>query len=663
MYPEFNKVNEYLAQAKQLLETKMTMEDIYNSIMSRNKNYVASEFFNEKGKLKHYKYKQVALNVEMYAFGISKKLKDQPKGSVVVLKHANSPVWPELFWAILMSGFRVLLVDARASKEGTENLVRQAKAVAVVTDDMFIYENVKKIVPEDLTEYKGERYTSQGWGDEVFFCSSGTTGDVKMMVFNGKNLCSQICCSLDMPKESKDIMYPRSMGKIKNLAMVPLHHIFGFVAVFLWFSFYGSTLVYPASLAPSDLQAICQKAKVTHVFSVPLFWDSLAQQVTRKFALLDEDKQQLLHKMIAYNLGEISKEEAGLGANSIARKKVQGMLLGSHVRFAISGGGFLSQETLKTINGLGYNLYDGFGMTEIGVTSVELSPDVKVRLLGRIGKPLHSVEYKIKDNQLFVKSPTIHVREIIGGKEAPTQFDEEGFFPTGDIAEVDNENGYTLKGRQKDVIINADGENIFPDELEIFFKDLPHINHLCILGVSKKGAKNQEDVVLVLETDNQITQEEIKGLEAQIKEIEPKLPHKTKIAMTYLSKGKLPLANNMKVKRFVIRKAIEDDTGDYIPLNQEHKVKKFEGFDKETIEQILNPVREIFSKVLLLPTFKIEDDAHWINDLGGDSMSYVELIKELQDHFNIAFKEETLGVMATVNDFTFEIAKLKKNNK
>ena len=660
MYPEYNKVNNFLAEAESLLKTNMTLRDIYESIISRNKNNVASEFVNEKGKIKHYKYKKVAQNVLMYAAGIQRKLKDFERG-IVVLKHNNSPIWPELFWAILMSGFTPLLVDARNSKEGTENLIKQSKAVGIVSDDMYIYD-VKKIVPEDLVEYKGES-VNQKWADEVIFCSSGTTGDVKLMVFNGKNLCHQICCSLDMPKETKDIMYPRSMGKIKNLAMLPFHHIFGFVAVLLWYSFYGDTLVYPASLSPSDIQSICQKAKVTHIYSVPLFWDSLALQVNRKFAMQDQSKQELLKKMIAYNLGEISKEEAGLAASNIARKKVQGIILGSHVKYCISGGGFLSNETLRTINGLGYNLYDGFGMTEIGVTSVELSPDVNVRLLGRIGKPLHGVSYKIEEGQLFVKSPTIHVREIIGGKEKVTEFDKDGFFPTGDIAEVDEAGAYTLKGRQKDVIINADGENIFPDELEIFFKELPHINHLCVLGVSKKEKKNAEDIVLVLEPDNSIKEEEIKNLDKLVKEIEPILPHKVKIDAIYLSKGKLPLANNMKVKRFVIRKAIENETGEYLPLNQQGLEKKKVEFDQKTIDEILVPVREIFSKVLVLPAFKIDDDAHWINDLGGDSMSYVELIKELQDHFDISFREETLGVMSCVNDFVYEIALLKKNNK
>ena len=110
-----------------------------------------------------------------------------------------------------------------------------------------------------------------------------------------------------------------------------------------------------------------------------------------------EDKQKLLEKMMAYNLGEMSAEEAGFASKKIVADKIKSMILGKHVRYCISGGGYLSNETSRAINGLGYPLYNGYGMTEVGVTSVELSPDVKQRLLGYIGKPLNGVEYKVNE--------------------------------------------------------------------------------------------------------------------------------------------------------------------------------------------------------------------------------------------------------------------------
>ena len=659
MYPEYEKINAFLQEASLLMKTNRTMKDIFDLTMDRNAKNVAVEFKNDDLKLKKFKYAKLKVNTINFAKVIAFKLKNVEKNRPVVLKAKNSPEWIESFYAILMAGFKPLLIAANTAKEATENLINQSKAVAVVTDDTFMYD-VPKIGIYDLLNGNYDVAFTPAWENEVIFCSSGTTGDVKLMIYNGENLCHQICASLDMPKETKDIMYPKKFGKIKILAMVPFHHIFGFVAVFLWYTFYGKTLVFPLDNTPSELQGICIKRKVSHVYSVPLFWDSLALQLMRKAEL--EGRKELLEKMVAYNLGRISKEEAGKAGLGIAKKLVQKKLLGDSVRYCISGGGYLSLQTLETINGIGYNLYNGYGMTEVGVTSVDMSRDINIRLLGSIGHPLHGVEYKISDDkELLIKSGTTHIREIIGGKEGPASLDKEGYFHTGDIVEVDEHGGYHIKGRSKDVIINEDGENIFPDELEIFFKDLPNVNNLCVLGVSKKN--QHEDIVLVLEVNNSVDDEALKDLKARIEEIGKNLPKGAKISETYLAKGRLPLANNMKVKRFAIKKELEADSGDYLPITIKRKVKTFEGFDKAEVDATISEVRKVFAKVLILPAFKVEDDAHWINDLGGDSMSYVELIKELQERFQITFKEETLGQMACVNDFVLEILTLKKSSK
>jgi acyl carrier protein len=664
MATNLEKVTAFLSSASDLLKTSKRMEDIFNMTMKRNEKKVAVQYINSKGKIKKYRYNKMRSHTYELASALSQYLIQQPKNVPIILKVANSPHWGEMFWAILMCGYKPLLIDARTSKDGAIHVAEMSKALAIITDDANQYPFMK-ISISDLVEEKHHYSFTPEWENEVIFSSSGTTGDVKLMVFNGENLCNQICCSLEMGQETADIMYPDKMGKVKILAMIPFHHIFGFVAVFLWYTFYGKTIVFPSSNAPSDIQSICQKVGITHVYSVPLFWDSLALGLSRKAALEGPQKQEILDKMIGYNTGKIDKAQAGIAASKVARDTVQKKLLGNKVKFCISGGGFLSRETLTQINGIGYNLYDGYGMTEIGVTSVELSPNVEDRLKGRIGRPLHGVTYKIdtkeKPGELMVKSPTVHIREIINGVEGPATLTEDGFFRTGDIAETDATGGYYLKGRIKDIIINADGENIFPDELEIYFKELPLVQQLCVLGYSPEH-NNIEKIALVLELDNKAKEEDVENIKNQIKEIVPNLPHKVKIDGVFLSRGKLPLANNMKVKRFVIKKALEENSKDYLPIDGKKKAKSFEGFDPKDIEAILIPMREIFSKVLILPTFKIEDDAHWINDLGGDSMSYVELIRDVQEKFGVEFPEELLGQMATINDFVYEVAKLQKGS-
>ena len=649
-------ITQYVLSAADLLKTSRHFVNIYQQLMHQNKKNVYAEFTGLNNRIKKYKYSKMDENVKKYALYLSNKIKKEGTNRVV-LKVANCPSWGEIFWALLMAGFVPVLVDAKLPRENVINLANQAKAIAIISDDNHEY-TINKVRLDNILQNAKEEMSNPSWADEVIFSSSGTTGDAKLMVFNGENFVNQICCSLKMTEESLDIMYPKKVGQIKILAMIPFHHIFGFVAVFLWYTFYGTTLVFPKSNTPTDLLSICQKTGITHVYSVPLFWDSLALSIKRKFAMQSEDKQKLLEKMMAYNLGEMSAQEAGFASKKIVADKIKSMILGKHVRYCISGGGYLSNETLRAINGLGYPLYNGYGMTEVGVTSVELSPDVKQRLLGYIGKPLNGVEYKVNegDNELLIKSPTIHIREIIAGVEKETVLDN-GYFHTGDIVNK-GETGYIMKGRMKDVIINANGENIFPDELEIYFKDLPNVTNLSVLGVVNKDKALHEDIVLVLELDDKTSEDALKELEATIKGI--KLPHDTKIDAVYLAKNRLPMANNMKVKRFAIKKEIENGSNKYVLINSKKVSSKTRKLSEEALTKILPPVRELFSKILVLPTFKIDDEDHWINDLGGDSMNYVELVQEVDRYFDIEVPEEQYGKLTCVNDFVEEIARLLK---
>lgn len=667
MYPEYEKVKTFIHRSDLLLNSSKKMEDIFNISLNLNAKKMAVSYTNNGGKLKKYKYSLFKKHTYQIASILSNFMIQQPKNVPIVLKVANGPHWAEIFWAILMCGYKPLLINARTNKEGTDNLINQAKAAAIITDDTYSYDIPKFSLSDILADKASSTYDFNAtWENEVIFCSSGTTGDVKLMVFNGENLIYQICAAYDMCETTKDILSPDGVGEpTRLLAMIPFHHIFGFIAVFLWYFFYGGELVFPKSMAPSDIQSICQKRKVTHIYSVPLFWDSLVQQIERKKALETPIRQQYIEQLIGYNTGKLSAEMAG--PYKATQNFIQRNLFGTSVRYCISGGGYLDGKTQTIINGIGYPLYNGFGMTEIGITSVELSPLVELRLKGSIGIPLHGVEYKIvpstsnsTSGELFVKSKITHIREIIGGVEKKTELDSEGFFATGDIAEKDDTNRYYIKGRIKDVIINSDGENIFPDELEIFFKKVPHVTNLCVLGIDVKGSTNQK-VVCAIEVDNNISDEDLEALKEELKRIgREDLTKGTVITDFYFCKKKLPTANNMKVKRFQVKKAIETDSSDYVSIDYKKETKKYKNYDEKTIKEVAEPLRNIFSKILILPKFKIDDDAHWVNDLGGDSMSYVELIVTIQDTFGITIPEELYGKLATVNDFIDEVIKCKK---
>lgn len=661
MNPDNKQIRKFFDSAAALLKTSKTMQEIYLAATTQHAKETAITYINEKGKIVSYKYKNYRSMCFETASKLSQKFSELPKNSVVALKLKNCPDWPRLFWGILMNGFVPFLIDAKLPKENTENLLKESQAKGIVTGEIFSYD-IPTVNVASLDNVKVNFKFPVTWANEVIFCSSGTTGNVKLMVFNGTNLCHQIAASLDMPNTTNDIMYP---GEINIVSIIPFHHIFGFVAVFLWYTFYGKNLVFVKDLSPTEVATTCQRCGVTHVYSVPLFWDSLAQSLIRKADLEGPKKADILSKMIAFNTHKITAEEAGQGASAIALGIVQGQLLGKKIRYCISGGGYISAETMNIINGVGYPLYNGYGMTEAGVVSVELSPKVEYRLKGSIGKPLHGVEFKLRNTtklhpnvgELMIKSDITHKIEIINGVEQEVEL-IDGFMPTGDIASRDETGFYYIKGRIKDIIINENGENIYPDEIEDYFKEIPGVSNVCVIGV-KKGKSQHESITAIFEITNDVDSDKLKAMKARIDEINATLSNEKRVQDFFVAKEKLPLTASMKVKRFQVRELIKIKKNAFISFDEKKEIKSFDGYKKEDVEPIITRVRNIFSKTLYLPEIKIGDDDHWINDLGGDSMSYIELIASLDQEFGTKIPEELYAKLTSVNEFTEEILKLK----
>lgn len=649
-------VKNFMKPCKDYAGEDKTLKTLFNYITTTYKKEIAALYFDEDDEKIVYNYEEYGKRAKSLARKLSNCLKGIEKGSIVALKIKNCHYWPLLFWAILMNGHPVLLIDARLAHENTENLICQSGAKAILVNEPDPYSVLTLRLNQITGERENESFVPE-WADQAIFCSSGTTGDIKMMIMDGENITNQVAGAYLMPEETVDIMHP---GKLNILAMIPFHHIFGFVAVFLWYTFFGKTLVYPTSNATKDLLFAIQKAPCNNVYSVPLLWDGIATQVRRSMDLRGEKMVERFEKMVAYNCGEISKKEAGFAASGLFQKQVRKKVLGNKIRYCISGGGYLSKETSRVLNGLGYPLYNGYGMTEIGVTSVELSSDVKDRLKGSIGHSLYGMEYKLEkregcaenEGELMVRSPTVHKEEIIGGVRKNVDL-VDGFFATGDIATMDADGRVYIKGRLKDTIISSNGENVYPDEIEGYFRTLPHLANKAVLGVTDG---NKEKILLVLELDNGASEDDLKEIEAKFKEINGTLPSEKQVGEVAIYGKSLPIANNMKVKRATLKKEYEASSPLFRPLSgvKTNEIS-FEGFDPEEVKEVSEKVRKIFADTLLLSPLKISDEAIWTTDLGGDSMSYVSMVDDLNTAFGITIPIELYGKIGNVRDFTYHV--------
>ncbi|MBP5091565.1 MAG: AMP-binding protein, partial [Bacilli bacterium] len=255
--------------------------------------------------------------------------------------------------------------------------------------------------------------------------------------------------------------------------------------------------------------------------------------------------------------------------------------------------------------------------------------------------------------ELLVRSDIVHTREYLGGALTRMNY-EDGFFRTGDIASRDEQGYYYIKSRIKDTIILANGENVYPDEIEDYFKDVKHINRCVVLGAKPKG-ESEEMICLVVEVENSMKAEDIAQLKQDIKAINESLPSEKRVRKIFLDRRPLPMSNNMKIKRVTVKKGLEEGSDDYLDFEGKRKKVSFEGYDAERVAAMQTAVAKIFSNVLLLPEFKIDYNADWGADLSGDSMSYIEMIQGIESDLGVKIPDTLFGSLMTVNDFAKQI--------
>ena len=167
---------------------------------------------------------------------------------------------------------------------------------------------------------------------------------------------------------------------------------------------------------------------------------------------------------------------------------------------------------------MGYSTYNGYGMSEIGITSVELRRKPKWRNQNSVGMPFDSVEYKIgEDGVLYVRGSSLCVRKLVNGKELLL----EDWFCTGDNM-VCRKGNYFILGRKGDMVIGENGENINPDTIEKLFV-IEGIKAFSVLGL---GSEKEQELSIVIQVDDYVTEEKLDAIDqrilmmdAQIKEL------------------------------------------------------------------------------------------------------------------------------------------------
>lgn len=591
-------------------------------------------------------YEQVHAKIEIAKNALAHQLVDIPTNSFIALKLDNCVNWVIAFWAILKSGYRPFLVNTRMSDSINDQLLKSLNIKVVVSDFSFLdylFVDIKGLAYADSPDIDCQ------WADEIALSTSGTTGKPKVCIYDGKAISMQILNSEYALKKNWTLA-SFDKKEFKHLAFLPFYHIFGLTALLLWFSFFGRTFVFLKDMSPTTIANTCQRHNVTIFFSVPMVWNLAVQSLLKEVDKQDSKIKDKFYKglKISNNLQSMFPKLGKRFALHVFRS-VREKMFGCGLKFAISGGGYIPQKTLYVMNGLGYSLYNGYGTTEIGITSVELRFSSKCRNLGLIGKPFPSVQYQICDDELLVKGSSLHKGLYVDNKYVLRNPDE--FYHTGDIVSVDNRGYYYIKGRKDDLIIDDSGELISPDYVESNFSS-PYLSSLCVLGINNNG---KEELTLVVELKSGINVYQEAKLYEHLKDVNQIIPDFMKIKSFRKSLKELPQVMKGTIQRQVLKRDIEMTPNDF-PRIDFSSLKKIDAEQFTDIERKLTEeVCLIFASCFNLSPSEVKPDSDFLYDLHGTSMQYFEIVHTIADKYNIEFAFEKNDIVTTPRQFARSI--------
>ena len=538
----------------------------------------------------------------------------------VALEMDNSPRWIVAFWAILLSGNKPYLVNLRYPESLSNAILKTLniqytlcdRESSLHTQSIFIdsLEGSAAALPEDVFE------------DEIAFSSSATSMKEVICFYRGYQISEQILNFEGIVKECPRIA-KHYKGSLKQLAFLPFYHVFGLFAVYFWFTFFGRTLVFLRDMSADTILQTCRRHQVTHIFAVPMLWHTVEKQLLQKLKEQGEKKQRKFRRGMKLT-GALQNLFPSFGPELSKRimKEVTSQLFGPSVYFCINGGSYLRDSAMELLNGIGYCTYNGYGMSEIGITSVELRSRPKYRNRNTIGRPFRSVEYRLdEEGTLQVRGSSLCVRKLVNGEEQKTA----GWFYTGDIM-ICEDGYYTIQGRKGDMVIGENGENINPDTIEKQFL-VGSAKMLSVLGLP--GEQGQE-LSMVVQLNPYATEQTISAIRQEIYDLNNTLPSATAIRKFYFTKDELAPPTAVKVSRTQLLSKIEQGQVTLVPFSE---YTAYSSGDEDS--PLLQEVRQIIADTLELSVEQVEPGAHIFFDLGASSIQYFTIISRLSDHFSI----------------------------
>lgn len=499
------------------------------------------------------------------------------KGDKIAVSGKNSPEWAAVYLAALFSGAVIVPIDYGLHNEEIDNLLAASKPrIFFVDEEKIAYfdknpsgAKIYSLSSKDSLRYVFSLVSEKNFTAEMPVCddlaailfTSGTTGNPKGVMLTHKNLVSDCyIAQTRMRIYSSDVFY----------ALLPIHHAYTMLAVFIEAISVGAELVFAKSMVVKKMMQELKEGRITMLLGVPLLFNKLMAGIIKGIKAKGIVVYALIRALmgLSYLIKKIFKVNPG--------KKMFGALLRqaniSTLRIAICGGGPLTPSVFKKYNELGIDFVQGYGLTETSPI-ITLNPveHFKIESVGQYFFPYMEMRIAEPDEQgvgeVQVKGPMVMKGYYNMPQETADVFTEDGWFKTGDLGRLDGEGYLMLSGRAKNVIVTEGGKNVFPEEIENAFTLFDDIEQITIQGyVENADTKSEAIEALIYPSDtlfarfninrgDKAASEKVRSVLSEIiSRVNKNQPPYAKISKITILEEPLEMTTTKKVKRSYTKK-------------------------------------------------------------------------------------------------------------
>ncbi len=390
--------------------------------------------------------------------------------------------------------------------------------------------------------------------------SSGTGGRPKGCVLTHDNYLEQ-CRALTA-------LYPFWPG-VRYLSILPTNHAIDFMVGFIGPFTCGATVVHLRTLRPEFVREAFTRYKITYMSLVPLVLGNLQKGLQQRFAELPPLKRKVFNALLGMNK-RLTRRRPNLALSRRLLKQVH-QAFGGELRALFVGGAFTEPQTLQFFYDLGIQVANGYGLTEAG-TAVTLNDFNPVRT-DTVGRPLPGVELRIAEpdaegiGEVAVRSKTV-MSHYLDDPELTAETIVDGWLMTGDFGRIDEMGHLQLMGRKKNMIVTAEGKNIYPEDIENAFAGIA-VKEYCVFAANYVWPQRTmvgEQLVLVLHPETGRAVDD--ALLADISRRNTQLLNYKRVSGYVVWERDFPRTASMKIKRGVLAEEIGKalDRGAMVPL-------------------------------------------------------------------------------------------------